>query len=221
MKKILTVIFFTALAICTGAQPFTTSWPYLYPEFRQGAVYLTGGQKVYRDLNVHLLKGRLHYLESGIVKEAMSKDIFFAMIGENKFMVVNGDMMRVDAEQSEGFVANHITGDFESLMVGTGAYGVTANTEAIQQYSSLDIQNGVNTNHMLLLQNKSEGREFDLKEEFYIVTGGKVWPAARSKIEKMLPDSAKDDFRHFVKKNKIKWKDPLKLILLVDFLKDK
>lgn len=221
MKKIVIVLSLLFMCMAAKAQPYLTTWPYLYPDFKDGVIYLLGGQKVYHKLNVHLLKGRLHYIENEVVKEAMAKDIFYAEIGNDKFMVVNGDMMRVEAACPDGFVANHITGDFEALMVGTGAYGMTANTEAVQQYSSLNIQGAVNVNHMLLLQSKNEGREFDLKEEYYIVTGDKVWPAVRSKIEKSLPKEYRTDFKNYVKHQKIKWNDPRKLILLVDFLKDK
>ena len=220
--KVLTLIatlLFSA-ASWLGAQPYTTTWPYLYSDFQDGVIYMTGGQKIYHKLNVHLMKGRLHYLDNDVVKEAFAGDIFYAEIGpeSDKFMVVNGDMMKVVAEQPGGFVADHITGDFDALMVGTGAYGMQANTEAVQSYSSLNIQGAVNVNHMLLLEEKGEGREFDLKHQLFIVTGGKVYRAVRSDIEKALPKEDRADFKAYVKQHKIKWKDPEKLLVLVDFL---
>ena len=216
---------FTLLLLAAGlrAQPYTTTWPYLYSDFQDGVIYLTGGQKIFHKLNVHLQKGRLHYIDNGVVKEARAGEIFYVEIGPgpDKFMVVNGDIMRVEAESHDGFVADHITGDLEALMVGTGAYGMQANTEAIQSYSSLNLQQGVNTNHMLLLQEKNNGQEFDLKEEYFIVTRNKVWRAVRSDIMKVLPTEDRAAFKTFVKQNKIKWKDPRSLIRLTDFLKDK
>lgn len=220
--RLLTLIaaLLLASAAWLGAQPYTTTWPYLYSDFQDGVIYMTGGQKIYHKLNVHLMKGRLHYLDNDVVKEAFAGDIFYAEIGpdSDKFMVVNGDMMKVVAEQPGGFVADHVTGDFESLMVGTGAYGMQANTEAVQSYSSLNIQGAVNVNHMLLLEEKGEGREFDLKHQLFIVTGGKVYRAVRSDIEKALPKEDRADFKAYVKQHKIKWKDPEKLLVLVDFL---
>ena len=223
MRRLITI---TALAASLwlgagaflSAQPYTTTWPYLYSDFQDGLIYMRGGQKIYQKLNIHLLHGRLHYLDAGVVKEAMAGDIFYVETGKDRFMVVNGDMMRVEAEVPDGFVACHITGDLESLMVGTGAYGMTANTESIQQYSSIDLQKGVNTPHMLLLQEKESGQEFDLKKEYFIVTGGKVYPAYKGDIEKMLPKESRKSFRDYVKANKIRWNDPQKLILLVEFL---
>lgn len=220
--KVLALIAVMLLSLPTwmSAQPYTTTWPYLYSDFQDGVIYMTGGQKIYHKLNVHLLKGRLHYLDNDVVKEAYSGDIFYAEIGpgSDKFMVVNGDMMKVVAEKPEGFVADHITGDFDALMVGTGAYGMQANTEAVQSYSSLNIQGAVNVNHMLLLQEKQSGREFDLKHQLFVVTAGKVYRAVRSDIEKTLPKEDRAAFRAYVKQHKIKWNDPEKLLLLVDFL---
>lgn len=223
MRRLITGLVFTVLlgsGLQLGAQPYTTAWPYLYPDFRDGVICMTGGQKIYLKLNLHLVMGRLHYLDRGIVKEALAKDIVYVEIASDKYLFINGTMMQVAAEQPGGFVADYITGDLESLAAGTGAYGMTANTEAVTRVSSLDFQQGVNTNHMLLLQEKDSGQEFDLRHEYFIVTGGKVYPAHRADILKMLPPDRRKDFTAFVKANKIRWNRPDRLILLVDFLKD-
>lgn len=203
------------------AQPYTTTWPYLYPDFEDGVIYMTGGQKIYHKLNVHLLKGRLHYLDNdGVVKEARAGDIFYVEIGPkpDKFIVVNGNMMLVEAESTEGFVADLITGNFEALLVGTGAYGMQANTEAVQSYSSLNIQGAVNVNHMLLLQEKNSGREFDLKHQLYIVTPENVCRATRKDVEEVLDKSRRSEFKSYLKEHKVKWKDPQSLLYVVSFL---
>lgn len=223
MRRLITGLVVTVLlgsGLQLGAQPYTTAWPYLYSDFRDGVICMTGGQKIYLKLNLHLVMGRLHYLDRGIVKEALAKDIVYVEIASDKYLFINGTMMQVAAEQPGGFVADHITGDLESLAAGTGAYGMTANTEAVTRVSSLDFQQGVNTNHMLLLQEKDSGQEFDLRHEYFIVTGGKVYPAHRADILKMLPPDRRKDFTAFVKANKIRWNRPDRLILLVDFLKD-
>lgn len=223
MRRLITGLVATVLlgsGLHLGAQPYTTAWPYLYSDFQDGVIYMTGGQKIYQRLNLHLVMGKLHYLDHGIVKEALAKDIFYVEIASDKYFFIDGTLMQVTAETRDGFVADHITGDLESLTVGTGAYGMTANTESVTQVSSLDFQQGVNTNHMLLLQQKDSGQEFDLKHEYFIVTGGKVYPAYRGDILKMLPQDRRKDFTTFVKTHKIKWNKPDRLILLVDFLKD-
>lgn len=221
MRRLILSFLLTVLSgLALSAQPYLTTWPYLYNEFQDGVIYFTGGQKVFHKLNVHLVKGRLHYIDNGVVKEAMDGDIFYVEIGHkpDKFMVVNGDMMRVEAESPDGFVACRITGDFEALMVGTGAYGMTANTEAVQQYTSLNVSRGVNTTHMLLHEEKDSGQEFDLVEEYFVVTPDGVWRAVRSDIERSLPKEERAAFKAFVKANKIKWKDPQSLIKLTGYL---
>ena len=199
--RLLTLIAALLLASASwlGAQPYTTTWPYLYSDFQDGVIYMTGGQKIYHKLNVHLMKGRLHYLDNDVVKEAFAGDIFYAEIGpdSDKFMVVNGDMMKVVAEQPGGFVADHITGDFDALLTGTGAYGMQANTEAIQSYSSL---------------------EFDLRHQLYIVTSGKVCRAVRKDVEALLDKTQKALFKSYLKEHKVKWKDPQSLLQVVTFL---
>ena len=210
MRRLITGLVVTVLlgsGLQLGAQPYTTAWPYLYSDFRDGVICMTGGQKIYLKLNLHLVMGRLHYLDRGIVKEALAKDIVYVEIASDKYLFINGTMMQVAAEQPGGFVA-------------TGAYGMTANTEAVTRVSSLDFQQGVNTNHMLLLQEKDSGQEFDLRHEYFIVTDGKVYPAHRTDVLKMLPPDRRKDFTAFVKANKIRWNRPDRLILLVDFLKD-
>lgn len=208
-----------AVSIVTAAsQPYTTTWPYLYPDFVDGLICMKGGQKMSCRVNVHLLNGRLHYLDGETVKEAASGNLSYVLIGEDRFVAVNGDVMRVEAESPNGCVAVRLTGDFDSVMAGEGAYGMTSNTESVRQLSSLDIQKGINANHMLLLEEKENGEEFDLRKEYYLVADSILCRAYRGDILKMLPEDRREAFKSFVKKNRIKWDRPDRLILLVDFL---
>lgn len=210
---------FAAISIMTAvSQPYTTTWPYLYSDFMDGVICMKGGQMMSCRVNVHLLNGRLHYLDGETVKEAASGNLSYVLIGEDRFVVVNGDVMRVEAESPNGFVAVRLTGDFDSIMAGEGAYGMTANTESVTRLSSLDIQKGVNANHMLLLEEKENGQEFDLDKEYFLVAGEDVYPAYRGDILKTLHGDRRDAFKSFVKKNGIRWDRPDRLILLVDFL---
>lgn len=217
MKRFSIAVFSLFLCLGLKAQTYTT-WPYLYPQFTDGVIFLLDGQKVYHKLNVHLLKSRLHYLEANVVKEALSRDIFYVTIGEDKFMVVNGDVMQVVAETKGGFVAKLVKINEESLYDSGGAYGGTTTTSATRNLSSVEISGGANMNHMLLLQNKETGKEVSLKEEYYLVANDTVYRAYRKDVERMLGPELHAEFRNYLKQNKIKWKDPSKLILVVDFL---
>ena len=71
MRRLITGLVVTVLlgsGLQLGAQPYTTAWPYLYSDFQDGVIYMTGGQKIYHKLNVHLMKGRLHYLRRYLLR---------------------------------------------------------------------------------------------------------------------------------------------------------
>lgn len=208
-----------AVLCCIGvkAQTYTT-WPYLYPQFKDGVIYLLNGKKVHHKVNVHLLKSRLHYVEADIVREAQSGDIYYVAVGDDKFMVVGGDVMQVVQETEKGFVAKLVKIDEESLYDSGGAYGGTTTTSATRNLSSLEVAGGANMNHMLLLQNKESGKEVALKEEYYLVANNNIYRAYRKDIEKALDPTVSGKFKTFLKQNRIRWKDPAKLKLVVDFL---
>lgn len=219
MRKIILVTIVSLLAsIVLPAQECSTTWPYLYPQFTNGVVHLVGGSKIQHQLNVHVQKGRLHYIENGIVKEAMNKDIFFVQIGGDRYNVVNGDVMRVVASKEGGFVAAHYVGDMDKLRETGGAYGSSSTTQATRLLTSIDMV-GANTNHMEMWQNRHNGESISLICKYYIVVGHNVYPASRKGVETFLSDDRKADFKVFLKENKIKWKEPESLIKLVDFLK--
>lgn len=219
MKKIIliaTVAIFATFA--TSAQECSTTWPYLYPQFTNGVVHLTSGSKLQHQLNVHVKEGRLHYIENGIVKEAMNRDIFFIQIGGDRYNVVNGDVMRVVESQEGGFVAVHYVADLAKLRETGGAYGSSSTTQATRLLTSIDMV-GANTNHMEMWENRNGGESLPINSNYYVVAGKNVYPASKRGIENLLPDEKIDEFRKFLKENKIKWKKPESLIKLVDFLK--
>lgn len=201
------------------AQPYSTSWPYLYSDFKEGTIYMQGGQKMECRLNIHLLEGRLHYLDKdSVVREPMPDVILYFETGDEKFTTIGKEAMRVEAECPDGYVACLITGDFDALMVGTGAYGSPAHTMSIRQYTSIDLKPGANTSYTQLIKDRHNGKEVNLLKEYYIVMGDQVYPALRGDIERDLPKERRKEFRNFIKDHKIKWNDPQKLILLVEFL---
>lgn len=179
---------------------------------------MNGGNKLYYPMNIHLKNGRLHYVEAGLVKEAKPDDILVIEIGEDRFTIVDGKVMQILARTEKGFVAGHITLDMNSLKSSQGAYGTSTTTESTRKYSSLDIADNIGLRHAEIRMGKDDGQELDIMCKYYIVTGGKVYPANKRQIEKMLPSERIEEFKSFVKANKIKWKKPEKLALLIDFL---
>lgn len=218
MKKIVLALIAALAAFTLQAQKCSTMWPYLYPEFREGTIYMAGGQKVVQQVNVHTLKGRLHFIDKGVIKEAVSDEVLVVEIGEDKYMCVNSDIMKVVKSEEHGFIADLILGDFNKLNNSNGAYGTSTTNSATQKLTSIDIAGKVNQNHMEMWENRQNGELVDLVHHYYIVTPDQTLEATRKDIESSLSNEGKTEFKSWMKTNKIKWNDPESLISLLDFL---
>lgn len=219
MKKILLTLMALAAGICLSAQEeCSTAWPYLYPEFREGTVYLKNGSKLQYQVNVHTLHGKLHYLDGGVVKEAVASELLMVRIGDDEYMEEEGSVMKVLARNGQGFVAALILGDFDKLSDSAGAYGSSTTSSATRKLSSLDLAGKVNQNHMEMWENRHGGETVDLVKTYYIVTGGKVYKATQKAIAAELDADGKAAFKTWLKSHKIKWKDADSLLGLVEFL---
>jgi len=210
-----------ALLTCGAAlraQTCTTTWPYLYPDFQDGTVYMRGGGTQNIKLNIHLLRTSLHYIELGMIKEAFPRDIDSIRIGGDLFRYVNGVPMRVAARGTAGYVAERLTADFAAALEGSGAYGMSASTISKTDLSSLEVSGGTNQNHMLLLQSKDQGKTAEIEGEYFLVAGADVYPAVRKDVLEGVPEDRKESVAAFIKNFKIKWKRPDSLVLLADFL---
>jgi hypothetical protein len=195
-------------------------WPYRYSDFTDGTVYLKGGKTLSAPLNIHLLKSSLHYLEKDQIKEATSADIESVQIGFDKYRMVNNQLMYPLAGDSTDYVAELLLADLEALQESGGAYGSSSNVQATRQLSSLEIGGVSKVNHIELKEKKEDGQLLPLTVKYFIVTGDRVYPATQRAIKAALPEEKQTEFKQFVKKHKIKWKQPASLFELLEFLKD-
>ncbi len=218
-RHLLTIaIALLACGAALRAQTCTTTWPYLYPDFQSGTVYLRGGAEQNLRLNIHMLRTALHYIEMGMIKEAVPLDIDSVRIGGDIFRYVDGVPMRVAAEGTSGYVAERLTADFASALEGSGAYGMPASTISKTDLSSLEVSGGANQNHMLLLQSKDQGKTAEIEGQYFLVSGTHAYPAVRKDVLEEVPQGRRESVAAFIKKHKIKWKRPDSLVLLADFL---
>jgi hypothetical protein len=217
MKNLISIFLVVCSVTFSWAQECTTMWPYIYPEFKEGTLYLVGGKQLTAQFNVHVQESRLHYLSNGIIKETQSENIVLVKIGEDVFMSVDGKVMKVIGSEERGFVATLILGDFDKLFNSSGAYGGSSNSSAVMKLSSIEIGGKTIVNHMELKQNKESGTTIPLKYQYYIVTKGKVYLASKKGIDSQLNESEPVEFKKFLKEHKIKWKDPKSLMTLLDF----
>ena len=220
MKKTLAILAAALLAAAgLRGQECSTTWPYLYPEFRAGTIYMNGGTKIVQTLNVHLLRSRMHFIDAGLVKELVTSDVVAVEIGADRFIAVGQDIMQVVASNSEGFVSALRLGEFDKLQETGGAYGSSSTTAATTKLTSVEVSGRVNQSHMELWNNRRSGAEVGIRTTYYITAGGRTYRAKRSEIEETLSPERKAEFKAFLKSTKIKWNSPESLLELTDFLK--
>lgn len=218
MKKFLTsfAIMFFALAVY-GQNTVMDTWPYMYPEFASGTAYLRDGKKYEKEMNVHLAKGRLHFVDGNAIKEANSGEIVLVELNGDQFTSLNGDIVKVIGDIERGYVAKKTSVDFQKLNETDGPYGTKIDAGATLSLTTFELT-GVAGSYSELLRNRNEGSSLPLKNDYYIVTGGKVLNASKKAVENSLDAEGKAAFKTFQKQNKIKWQDTASLLQLVDFL---
>lgn len=219
MKEILTIILASAFVICLKAQNYepTSTWPYLYPDFTAGTLYVNvSGEQKDGLYNIHILEGRLHFIEGDLIKEASPADVYSVRIGDDIYLNAGGTMMRVLAESNAGVVLQETVVDKTRLNSSSAAYGASSNSMATRNLSSLEQAGSmVNTNHMELKNSKNEGYILPLAVKIYLMTGGKTIYASRKDVSR---ETGEEKMKVFLKEHKVRWKDPQSLLQVVDFI---
>lgn len=224
MKQSLRLILALALSACMGiaqmrAQDYepTTSWPYLYKDFGQGEIFMKGGQKMIQKLNVHLAHSTVHYLDKETVKQLSLKDVALIEIGRDKFLVYDSAVYKVTASNEKGMLLEQSTGNFAALAETGGAYGTSSTSSATRSLSSLETGNTVGCNHMILYQNKDNGQTLPLIVKYYIKTADFFCPARKKELDECFAARA-DEWKAWLKANKIKWNKSESLERILEFL---
>lgn len=217
MKKILNTLSLLLIAFAAFGQKTTTSWPYLYSDFANGTVYMKDGKKHDQEFNIHLAKGRLHFNDNGVIKEVKTNDIHLVELNGELFTSLQGFVVKVIGDPQTGYVAVHTYADYQKLNESDGPYGTKLDATTSYSVTPYDLT-GVAGSYDALMRNRNEGVTLPLKNDYYIVAGGRVFNASKKGIESNLDDAGKAAFKTFQKQNKIKWQDPQSLLLLVDFL---
>ena len=225
---LLGIFFLFCSATVTLAQKNVTSmWPYKYPDFLDGIVYFKNQKPLSERVNIHLLKSTLHYLEGDQIKEATTSAIVYVLINNSvqdvsvpdRYYMYDDQLVRLVSGDSSAFVAELVLVDF-SVKERGGAYGASSSVQGTRDLSSLPNRGISSTSEMELKNKKDEGELLSVSKKYFMIVGGKVYPATRKEIESKLPADRKDAFKQFIKKNKISWKDPVSLATLLEFLKN-
>ena len=221
MKRILllTACWLLALPALAQIDAYTT-WPYYYPDFQQGTLTLSNGQTRVMPINIHLLKGDLHFIDDKeMIQMAPAGQFSAVQIGDDCFRRVNGYLMRITPGPDEkNFVAVRSIVDLTALNETDGAYGTSSTTASTQRITSVDLPGFVNTSHMQQFQNRDNGKKLKIKNEYYVVIDGKAVKAAKKDVTEAVGANRQADFKQFLKKNKINWKDEQSLLKIYEFL---
>ena len=221
MKRILLLAACWLLAFPALAQiEAYSTWPYYYPDFQQGTLTLSNGQTRVMPINIHLLKGDLHFVDDkGMIQMAPAGQFSSVQIGDDFFKRVNGYLMKITPGPDEkNFVAVRSIVDMTSLNETGGAYGTSSTTASTQRITSVDLPGFVNTNHMEQMQHRDSGKRLTIKNEYYVVIDGKAVKSSKKDVTEALGADRAAAFKQFLKKNKINWKNEQSLLKLFDFL---
>lgn len=218
MKKVLLMILLGCTISVNAQFAPNTRWPYLYENFSQGTIYFAKNQKSEAQLNVHLLGNTLHYItQDGKIFESSDKDVIRVEIGNDTYWFTNHKLMQVITQEGDCALLKLVYGDFDSMTSGSGAYGSSLNSSASRDLSSLDL-GGLNQPELgKMLQERNDGSEIPLETAYYFILGGKVVEANKKAVTETVEVSQSDNWKKFLKENKIKWKKEDSLISVLGF----
>lgn len=217
-RTTLIILSFLMMALISSAQNPTTTYPYLYDNFLEGTVVMDGGARQTRSMNIHLRQGALHYIDNGIVREAFLHDVMAVEIASDIFVPYDGRMYRVVAKNENGVVAEEISGDFDAALESEGAYGIAASTSATMKLSSVQTDSQVNQNYMNILNEKESGMSLPVVKSLWLISPSVKVKATKKDVGGIIPEERLADWKAFQKKNKIKWKNPDHLLMVLDYI---
>ena len=223
MKRLLVQFFllFVGVSVYAEYEP-TTVWPYIYEDFTDGIVMYANGQALKAKLNIHLEAAELQYLENDRIMTSYLDGVDYAVIGDEKYVVADGQMMKVYTENDsrDAFLLILRVGDLTSLQSGTGAYGSSANTQAVSTKTSLDLGGKAVVDHSKLLSDRKEdnGKDLPVKETKYIKVKDKCCKAFQKDVEREFGLSGNAQWKSFLKTEKIKWRKEVDLFKVVEYL---
>lgn len=198
---------FASLWLSVSAQEPTTMWPYLFTDFTEATLHFRSGETGQAKVNIHLLHNDLHYLNgSKIFTTDNQNDVARIVLPDNRaFVRCENLYIEVLGETPQAILGRRTTGDFDRLTQGTGAYGTSSSTSAVDNLSSLQIGGLTNLNYDIIRVDRENGQTLPLSVRFCFVIDGQIYNANKRTISKLLPEADQKEFNAFLKKNKVKW----------------
>jgi hypothetical protein len=223
MKHTILFLFIFVMLFKVQSQQYdpTTKWPYLYENFTNGVIYFADNTKITANVNVHLLNSTLHYLKSELVFQIEPKDLIRVEIGSDYYIYIDNQLSRVIKQNNNNLLTSITKGDFDALLKSSGAYGMSANSSATRDLSSLEIGGLTNLNHREMIIEKEDGQSLPVKKEYFFIIDNYTLAVSKKNLEKQLNPEMKDKLKTYLKQNRFKWNDEKQLGELLDFLLEK
>jgi hypothetical protein len=224
MKKHIAILLLGFLAFSQAfSQEYKPreTWPFIYEEFKDGAARMRSGDLVSEaPFNVAVHDGSLMYVDGeGIIMRADMSKVYTAKVGDDVYVNVLGRMYRVLSELDLGNIVSGVEIDQEQQGKVSIGYGISSSTASAQGVSLLMDGRFFQGNRSLQQTSldKYNGSVLPVKEVLYLMLGDRLIPATRQEILN-VPGIDKKAAADFIKKEKIKWKDPASLEKLVIFV---
>lgn len=196
----------------------TSTWPYVYKEFTEGELQMTVGRPKKAQFNIHVGKGRLHFIDGSYICEASSADVYSVRIGTDYYVNARGVMMKVLAKSVKSVIGEEAVVDHVRLNATGGAYGSSSSTLSTTALSAIEqTMAGGRTELTRLVSSREDGQVLPLVRKKYIVINGDVIFASKKDVLEAFPD-LKDEITSYLKKSKTKWNDANSLLRLSDHI---
>lgn len=210
-----------------GYEP-TTTWPYRYADFKDGAVMtregtlMTSGVSMF---NLNLANGRVHYVQDNVIMEADMSRIYSARIGTDVFINIGGRMYLVLNESDQGLVVALEAPDIDQMSRTDIGFGISSAT-ASKTTTSLELLGIGNSYDGIYLTGqtytqarieKGKGDPLPIRQTLYLVVDGFRIDADKKSVTR-YPGVDAAAAKDFFKSHKIKWSKPESLAQVVDFV---
>ena len=149
----------------------------------------------------------MHYLNgSQIYCPDNQNDIGRVVFADStEFVRCENFFIEVLGETPQAILGRRTTGDFDRLLQGTGAYGTSSSTSAVDNLSSLQLGGIANLNYDMIRVERENGQTLPVSTRLCFIVGGEIVNANKKSVSKLLPESSRKEFNVFLKANKIKW----------------
>ena len=220
MKKFILIVTVFLLTGLLNAQTFspTTKGPYVYKNLQSGTIYFNDKQILELQVNIHLLKSVLHYVNKDMIYHAdTSNPIDSIIINNVKYVYMDNQLVEVVGERKNNKLVLLKKGDFDVLLTTTGAYGTAAHTSAVNDLSSFEIGGISNMNHRQLVLEKEDGKLLPVKTSLYFIIDDKPVSATKKGLKDILDTDKFKQLEVYAKENKINWKKQSDLEKILSF----